>query len=234
MPWRSKEPHSTANRVVFSMMAGLAVGQFCPHSAYSLFVSLRLFYSSHPPDCKLNVFIMRFNESILVHCASFQSSLDWLIHESIMIRLLSLDFLRFGTFTPFKKNIATKFCIKRKPFYQLLLYYVLQQNSTQVIIFKKWSFKYIPGINITYFLHYFKIKEGVTLPCTCLAFEIWENLIFNDIIFFQGVTKRCRLSLLTNSALAIRVTSPNAGGGGELRGLSQWIQLCTSRDMEPK
>jgi hypothetical protein len=31
----------------------------------------------------------------------------------------------------------------------------------------------------------------------------------------QGVTKRCRLSLLTNSA------SPNAGGGRELRGLSQ-------------
>ncbi len=54
MPWRSKEPHSTMNRVVFSMMAGLAVGQFCPHSAYSLFVSLRLFYSSYPPDCKLN------------------------------------------------------------------------------------------------------------------------------------------------------------------------------------
>ncbi len=27
--------------------------------------------------------------------------------------------------------------------------------------------------------------------------------------------------------------SPNAGGGG-LRGLSQWEQLCTSRDMEPK
>ncbi len=32
----------------------------------------------------------------------------------------------------------------------------------------------------------------------------------------KGVTKRCRLSLLTNSAL------------------SQWVQLCTSRDMEPK
>jgi hypothetical protein len=34
----------------------------------------------------------------------------------------------------------------------------------------------------------------------------------------QGVTKRCRLSWLTNSALAYM--SPNAGGGG-LRGLSQ-------------
>jgi hypothetical protein len=33
----------------------------------------------------------------------------------------------------------------------------------------------------------------------------------------QGVTKRCRLSLLTNSAI---VFYSNAGGGGELRGLS--------------
>ncbi len=32
-----------------------------------------------------------------------------------------------------------------------------------------------------------------------------------------------------------RNTSPNAGGGVELRGFSQWVQyLCTSRDMEPK
>ncbi len=29
-------------------------------------------------------------------------------------------------------------------------------------------------------------------------------------------------------------TSPNAGGVGDLRGLSQWVQLCTSRNMEPK
>ncbi len=41
----------------------------------------------------------------------------------------------------------------------------------------------------------------------------------------QGVTKRCRLSCLTNSAL-VQYMSPNArGGGGELRGLSQWVQL---------
>ena len=35
----------------------------------------------------------------------------------------------------------------------------------------------------------------------------------------EGVTKRCRLShsLLTNSALAKSLTSPNAGDGGELR-----------------
>ncbi len=48
----------------------------------------------------------------------------------------------------------------------------------------------------------------------------------------QRVTKRCRLSLLTNSALSY--TSPNARGLGGLRGLSQWVQLCISRDMEPK
>ncbi len=35
----------------------------------------------------------------------------------------------------------------------------------------------------------------------------------------QGVTRRCRLSLLTNSALIYRV--PMRGGGGGLKGLSQ-------------
>ncbi len=40
----------------------------------------------------------------------------------------------------------------------------------------------------------------------------------------QGVTTRCRLSWLTNSALA----SYAGGGGLRLRGLSQWVQLCTS------
>ncbi len=53
------------------------------------------------------------------------------------------------------------------------------------------------------------------------------------ILHIKGVTKRCRLSLLTNSALVIRVQM-RGEGGGELRGLSQWVQLCTSRDMEPK
>ncbi len=41
----------------------------------------------------------------------------------------------------------------------------------------------------------------------------------------QGVTKGCRLSWLTNSAL---VNEPKWGGEGvELRGLSQWVQLYT-------
>ncbi len=43
-------------------------------------------------------------------------------------------------------------------------------------------------------------------------------------IYGQGVTKRCRLSWLTNSAL---VYDPKCGGGRELWGLSQWVQLCT-------
>ncbi len=36
--------------------------------------------------------------------------------------------------------------------------------------------------------------------------------------FKQGVTKRCRLSWLTNNAV---VYEPKAGGGGELRGFRQ-------------
>ncbi len=47
----------------------------------------------------------------------------------------------------------------------------------------------------------------------------------NRIGISQGLTKRCRLYLLTNSAL---VFEPEWGeGGGELRGLSQWVQLYT-------
>ncbi len=38
--------------------------------------------------------------------------------------------------------------------------------------------------------------------------------------FEQGVTRKCRLSWLTTSAL-LRYMGPNAGGEGELRGLSQ-------------
>ncbi len=43
---------------------------------------------------------------------------------------------------------------------------------------------------------------------------------------YQGVTitKRCRLSWLTNSAAYL---SPNAGGGRACGGLSQWVQLYT-------
>ncbi len=52
----------------------------------------------------------------------------------------------------------------------------------------------------------------------------------------QGVTKRCRLSLLTYSAHVIRVQLRGKGGVADLQGHSQWVQLwvCTSRDMEPK
>ncbi len=54
-----------------------------------------------------------------------------------------------------------------------------------------------------------------------------------DFTLKPEAIKRCRLSLLTNSAPR-KPTSPNSGGrGGGMRGLSQWVQLCTSRDMEP-
>jgi hypothetical protein len=50
---------------------------------------------------------------------------------------------------------------------------------------------------------------------------------------YQGVTKRFCLSLLTNSALVYE-SKCGGMGGLELQGLIQWVQLCTSRDMEPK
>jgi hypothetical protein len=43
----------------------------------------------------------------------------------------------------------------------------------------------------------------------------------------QGVTKRCRLSWLTNSALVYDPKCLERRGGGELRGLSQRVQLYT-------
>jgi hypothetical protein len=43
-------------------------------------------------------------------------------------------------------------------------------------------------------------------------------------VIHHGVTKRCCLSRLTNSAL---LYEPNYGGRGELWGLSQWAQLYT-------
>jgi hypothetical protein len=47
----------------------------------------------------------------------------------------------------------------------------------------------------------------------------------------QEVTKRCRLFLMTNSAL---VYESKCGGRGGVVGLSQGVQLCTSRDMQSK
>ncbi len=43
-------------------------------------------------------------------------------------------------------------------------------------------------------------------------------------ILQTGVTKRCRLSWWP---IAPSYTSPNAGGGGELWDVSQWVQQCT-------
>jgi hypothetical protein len=46
----------------------------------------------------------------------------------------------------------------------------------------------------------------------------------------RGFTKRYRrLSWLTNSALVYEPKCRGMGGGGWLRGLSQWVQLCTWR-----
>ncbi len=42
--------------------------------------------------------------------------------------------------------------------------------------------------------------------------------LFYNVLLYQMVTKRCRLSWLTNSAL---VYEPKCRGRGELRGLSQ-------------
>ncbi len=51
--------------------------------------------------------------------------------------------------------------------------------------------------------------------------EVWRSVVNSP----QGVTKRCRLSWLTNSSL---VHEPKCGRGGGLPGLSQWVQqLCT-------
>ncbi len=47
----------------------------------------------------------------------------------------------------------------------------------------------------------------------------------------QGVTRRRRLSLLTNSVL---VYEPKCGGRGVLRGLSQWKQLCNHVTVKPR
>ncbi len=49
----------------------------------------------------------------------------------------------------------------------------------------------------------------------------------NEITRNQGVTKRCRLSWLTNSGGLVYDPIPNAGWGRELRSLSQWEHLYT-------
>ncbi len=64
----------------------------------------------------------------------------------------------------------------------------------------------------------------------CLTFFLL--IILCSRVTTQGVTKRCRLSWMTNSALVwVQMR-------GELRGLSQWVQLYTGaqinfRDLTP-
>ncbi len=50
---------------------------------------------------------------------------------------------------------------------------------------------------------------------------------FSVTHYTQRVTKRCRLSVLTNSALVYEPKCGGAGGGEGGRGPSQWEQLCT-------
>ncbi len=71
---------------------------------------------------------------------------------------------------------------------------------------------------------------GVLKMCSNRNHGIWEieqSIIMQwnlQISLGQGVTKRTRLSWLTNSAL---VYEPKDGGRGELRGLCQWVQMYT-------
>jgi hypothetical protein len=57
-----------------------------------------------------------------------------------------------------------------------------------------------------------------------------------NLTHIRGIRRLQRDVVYLCWPLAPSYTSPNAGdgGGGWLRGLSQWVQLCTSRDMEPK
>ncbi len=57
---------------------------------------------------------------------------------------------------------------------------------------------------------------------TAIINELRHTLMTRGLHYTQGVTKRCRLSWLTNSAL---VYEPICGMKGELRGLRQWAQL---------
>ncbi len=65
------------------------------------------------------------------------------------------------------------------------------------------------------------------MPCAqtkCFGEKTCKSLFTKADTIDQGVTKRCRLSLLTNSALVIRVQLRGKGGGS----------CGVSRDMEPK
>ncbi len=53
--------------------------------------------------------------------------------------------------------------------------------------------------------------------------KLSSKLFYTD----QRIIKRCRLSWLTNCALVYEPKCVGVGGGGELRGLSQWEQLYT-------
>jgi hypothetical protein len=83
--------------------------------------------------------------------------------------------------------------------------------------------------------------------CSYSVYEKWSKFgiyILTNIFFFlvpttsacvlctykspdQGVTKRCRLSLADQQRPRLGAQMRGEGGGGELRGLSQYEQVCT-------
>jgi hypothetical protein len=75
---------------------------------------------------------------------------------------------------------------------------------------------------------------GLTVRCPHQYEDQWERAVQwggsqQQVHNKQGVTKRCRLSWLTNSALVYYPKCEGGGGkwGGGLGGLSQWVQLYT-------
>ncbi len=68
-----------------------------------------------------------------------------------------------------------------------------------------------------------------------VCLDLWIHVKYSNFIWWpavplsQEVTKRWRLSLLTNSAFVYESQMRVIGGGGEVACLSQWVQLCTSQ-----
>ncbi len=70
-------------------------------------------------------------------------------------------------------------------------------------------------MNVTVVLTIFYIFKNITVHVLNFIDSLFQFIL---IYYIQGVTMRCRLSWLTNSAF---VYEPKCGGGGGLRFLSQ-------------
>jgi hypothetical protein len=114
-------------------------------------------------------------------------------------------------------------------FYSLHIWYSAKQICINKLILPRcWTLYqfFLPlrteKENKKYDMLIYKDTSHVTLT-------LWKYLLSLDNKNFyacaqQGVTERCHLSWLTDSA---HVYEPEFGERGELRGLSQWVQLCT-------